>query len=241
MVVYFSGHGFSKLPPGTSSRLEFGLLTPDFNRDLTQGVVWLDTDLMRPLSERNLAGLIILDACSALLDVPGVHPLSAEEAMLKLASPSSRDSAGLKLYLANEVGMSSYEQSDYSITDFVPGLQFWPDDATSNGSGLFSLGFLASLLCQEAEDEQSFTPDGSSSALRNYFFSNTNKKLTKWKTSLGRQFTPPRPLTFCDLFCPNDPKINALRTAAQDEPKCKFPDQGPVKQSRREWNPSKRP
>ena len=227
VLVYFSGHGFSKLLPGTPSHLQVGLITPDANRDLTQGVVWLDTDLMTPLRDNNLAGLIILDACSAQLDVPGVRPLSAEEAMLKLSYPSSGvDYAGLKFYFANEIGTYSYEQSDYSIADFVPNLQFWPDDAKSRGSGLFSLGFLASLLCQEAEDEQSFTPDSSSKFLKKYFFNNSNTKLNaikpKLMTSLGSQFIPPAPVTFCHSSCSNDPAINALRTAAQNEPKCDF-------------------
>jgi len=227
VLVYFSGHGFSKEMPGDPPHVEIGLITSDANPDLTQGVVWLNKDLMAELRDANLSGLIILDACSAPINVEGVKPLSAEQIKLRSFQNTGADAAGLQFYFANELGTYSYEQSDYSVADFVPGLQFWPDAISSKGSGLFSLGFLSSMLCREGGAEQSYTLSSSSFFLRNNFFSESNAKWTgnirpkleQMMSTLNLKFVPPVPRNFCLSSCWDDGS-SALRTVTPNEPKC---------------------
>jgi hypothetical protein len=185
ILVYFSGHGFSRYSEGGVPHMRVGLMTPDTNQDFDDAVVWVDEDLMVRLRNSNLVSLIVIDACSSDMrdDVQG---LSAEATQLKI--PPIYEDAGvhgstqLQILLGSELGKYSYEQSDYGIDDFVPNVALWPSKLRTKGSGVFSLGLLTSLLCREAAGRKgSYTFATSSDFLKDHFFHESN---SKWQTGI---------------------------------------------------------
>jgi hypothetical protein len=231
ILIYFSGHGFSKYVSEAVPHIQVGLMTPDTNRRLDEGVIWVEKDLMLRLRYSNVVSLIIIDACSSEGTQDGVESLSAERTQLKLPiyeDASVHGGTELQFYLGSEVGNYSYEQTDYDVSDFVPNLALWPSKINTKGSGVFSLGLLTSLLCQEAGEEDSYTFETSSRFLRSQFFKQSNEKwqkgirpkLENMMNKLGLSFVVPIPRYFG--FPGGDGKSTALRSISPEIPRCGF-------------------
>jgi hypothetical protein len=227
ILIYFSGHGFSRYVPREEPYTQLGLITPDANRELDQGVVWFDKDLMDPLRNSKVVSLIIIDACSTEID--GVEGFSSERTALKLPIYQDASVHGrtvLQFLFGSDVGKTSYEQSDYSVEDFVPNIALWPSDVRTKGSGVFSLGLLTSLLCQEAAKHQSYTFQTSSNFLNDHFFQQSN---SKWRTGIRPKiedtmkqmnlpFDAPHPIQFG--FPGGDLFVTPLRAMSPTDPRC---------------------
>lgn len=171
ILVYFAGHGFSKSVD--DSKIRIGLVTPGSGPSLETDVLWME-ELVLALNASKLVNMLILDACSAQADRSDVALSEQIQMMLPRLDLNS-----LQFFLSNRLGRNSYEQKDYAIDDFVPDLKLWPPDVETKGSGVFSLGLMASLLCREAEDEDRYTFDSSSTYLRKSFFTSKNEKWQK--------------------------------------------------------------
>jgi hypothetical protein len=232
ILIYYSGHGFSKYIPGPVPHMQVGLMTPDTDRTLSTGVIWIDQDLIVQLRNSNVISLIIVDACSSEIRQPGVEGLSVQRTQLKLPIYEDANVHGrteLQFLFGSEVGTYSYEQSDFGIGDFIPNLSLWPSDVGTKGSSVFSLGLLTSLLCQEAGEDNSYTFATSSHFLRTLFFRDSNSKwrsgirpkLEEMMNRLGLAFVSPVPRYFG--FPGGDGESTTLRSVSSTAPKCGFP------------------
>jgi len=224
ILVYFSGHGFSQYDDtGPVPYEKMGLITPDADPNLTQGVVWLDEDLINKLATNGKLSLIIIDACRSEIGVEGV---SAERAKLK-AYQSVNLIGGSELFflLASKVGQYSYELPDYGLGDFVPNFDLWPADLGGKGGGAFSLGLLTSLICGEAAAHAG-NLEASKYFLIDRFFGESDAKWTQMVPKLtdlmkqyGLSFVQPNP----DYFDVGGASEDApLRLDSQAGPKCVF-------------------
>jgi hypothetical protein len=224
ILVYFSGHGFSKYVDDDHPYTQVGLVTPDSSPSFDSGVLWVDSDLAADLRTSNLVTLLIIDACSAQIDKD--NDASSERIQLKIFSGSPIEGqTELQFLLGSALGRYSYEQQDYAIDDFVPGLALWPAGIGTKGSGVFSLGLLASLLCQEAIDQNQYTFDSSSRFLKNQFFTSANAKWyggirPKLETMMQGRFVTPDPIAFGypggGIYSPT------LRSGSPAAPSCGF-------------------
>lgn len=197
ILIYFSGHGFiwkSKDPQ--DPRVRQGLITPSSQDDLQTGVIWLD-DVESELLRTPYLTMLIIDACRS----DGEQSMDSELAGMNNYSMPIDMSRNLFILYSSTVGHYSYEDPDYSISDFVPQLTLWPTQAQSKGGGLFSLGLLAALACGDAlEGDKNFTIEKVDDFLVHYFFSRRNQKwmqaAAKIKTELSSEhlvFMPPQP------------------------------------------------
>jgi Caspase domain len=218
ILVYFAGHGFSKFVDESSMRV--GLVTPKSGPSLRTGVLWID-ELVAGLNAPNLVSLIIIDACSAQTDKRNV----ALSDQIQLSLPNVIGTS-LQFFLSSTLGHYSYEQQDYAVDDFVPGLTLWSNGEGTKGSGVFSMGLIASLLCQEAVYKDRYTFDSSSRFLNDRFFTSTNEKwektiLPKLAVTMSGRFFVPDPI---DFGVPRGGRVYSpiLRSAATNAPQCKF-------------------
>lgn len=178
ILVYFAGHGFSNSVDGSRQTLQVGLVTPDSDLSLQKNVLWID-DLVHILDDSNVAKMLIIDACSAQIDKDDV-PIR-ESIQLKLPAFASKSPFSLQFFLSSTLSHYSYEQQDYAVDDFIPGFKLWPNGVGTKGSGVFSLGLMASLLCREAVYKNGYTFDSSYRFLNDRFFAPTN---TKWHSEI---------------------------------------------------------
>jgi hypothetical protein len=223
ILVYFSGHGFSKYVDDDHPYTQVGLVTPDSSPSFDSGVLWIDSDLAADLRTSNLVTLLIIDACSAQIDKD--NDASSERIQLKIFSGSPIEGqTELEFLLGSALGRYSYEQQDYAIDDFVPGLTLWPAGVGTKGSGVFSLGLLASLFCQEAIDQNQYTFDSSSRFLKNQFFTSANAKWyggirPKLEKMMQGRFVTPDPIAF---GYPGGIYSPTLRSGSPAAPSCGF-------------------
>lgn len=227
VLVYFSGHGFSKyVDDDQQPYTQVGLVTPDSSASFETGVIWVDTDLASDLRTSNLVSLLIIDACSSQIDKE--DDASSERIQLKLhifrGSPIEGQTE-LQFFLGSALGRYSYEQQDYAVDDFVPGFSLWPAGVGTKGSGVFSLGLLASLLCQEAVDQNRYTFESSYRFLRNQFFTPANAKWDsdirpKLEQMMQGRFVTPDPLVFG--YPGGSSYSPALRFGSAAAPSCGF-------------------
>jgi len=217
ILVYFSGHGFSKR---MGSYFELNFVTPHADKELSIGSVNLDA-IMEQLGTIRHARVFIADACRSEIrqnDTGSIDPVIAHMQFFR----SFADGLGWQFFFSSNVGHYSYEQADYGIEDFVSKFQLWPKSA-GKGNGVFTLGFLASLLCGEGGIESVFTLESSKRFMTNYFFKDKNKKWEvlrkKLETELAGRNLP---------FVVPDPYHNkfefgnyvALRSNAMNIPLC---------------------
>jgi hypothetical protein len=232
ILVYYSGHGFPKyVDDDRQPYAQVGLLTPDSSRSFDTGVLWVDDDLAAELRTSNLVSLIIIDACSAQINRDEDDAASSERIQLKLhifrGSPIEGQTE-LQFLLGTAIGRYSYEQRDFAVDDFVPGFMLWPAQMGTKGSGVFSLGLLASLLCQEATDRGSYTFDSSSHFLKDQFFTPANAKwdhdirpkLEQMMKDLNLSFVTPDPDAFG--YPGGGAYSPALRSGSATAPRCGF-------------------
>lgn len=227
VVVYFSGHGFSSVndPDNTGTRyVRMGLVTPDTKDDLMHGSVWLD-DVLRTLVSSQYMSVVIIDACRALPDANGSQPIDNELANLALY-PNISISTQQNLYIlySSTAGHYSYEDAANGIGDFVPKLSLWPPNLETKGGGFFSMGLLASLVCQEAlQYDPDFTLKNSDIFFHQYFFNqDRNPAMKALQTQLASSlkqlnlsFLPPA--TAYDSWGSMPP---VLRSRPNKMPKC---------------------
>lgn len=222
ILVYYAGHGFSKYIEGPPASMKIGLLTPDSNLAKQQNMLWIE-ELVPILTDSNLPNMLIIDACSAQID--NDDEIFGQQLQLKLPALVTNTSQ-MHFFLSNALGRYSYEQNDYTLSDFVAKLNFWPDGMETKGSGVFTLGLMASLLCQEAVYKDQYTFDSSYHFLNDRFFKPTNEKwektiLPKLSRLMAERFAVPDPVTFGvpiggSAFSP------VVRSAAADAPACSF-------------------
>ena len=102
--------------------------------------------------------------------------------------------------------------------------KLWPPAIGTKGGGLFSLGLLSSLMCEDAlQGDPNFTLQNAKDFLRRYFFSQSNAKWrdieAQLKTDLANRklvYTKPDPAY--DPF--GSPDRAVLREGTAKAPKC---------------------
>jgi hypothetical protein len=169
--------------------------------------------------------LLIIDACRAEANPDGLQPFDPQVAGLS-AGHLSFDSE-LHILYGSTLGHYSYEASAYSASDFVPELALWPASIDSKGGGLFSLGMLASLVCEDAlEGDRDFTLQNTGNFLRRYFFSEANKRWPDIETALKKQLVAQN-LTYlapdADYVMVGTTKNAVLRKGTDKAPRCFAP------------------
>ncbi|MGJ5130981.1 caspase family protein [Bradyrhizobium oligotrophicum] len=230
ILLYFAGHGFSKyIDNDRQHYLQVALVTPDANTALDTGVLQIEDDLASTLRTSNLVSMIIVDACSAQLDPSMDNNATSQRIQLNLHKPHIFRSSPvegqteLQFLLGSALGRYSYEQQDYMVDDFVPGFRLWPDGVGTKGSGVFSLGLLTSLLCQEAGAENQYTFDSSYRFLKNRFFTSANAKWDreirpKLEQLMRGSFVTPDPDAFG--YPGGESYTPALRSGSSTVPVC---------------------
>lgn len=225
VLVYFSGHGFARR---TRAVTQYGLITPDADEGLDIGVVWLVDDIVTQLANNNSKDntrFIIIDACRSEIQ-QGIDALESEQAYGSITARQLQGLDGWHFLFSSKMGHYSYEQTDYGIEDFVTDFKLWPGIG-QKGSGVFSLSLLASLICEEALDGQSFNLQESSRFLERDFFNEKNQKWKILRDKLAKQladnhlgkFVSPEPGYY--RYDNHDPK-GTLRPNAIGPPRC-FP------------------
>src|SRR5262249_7436036 len=107
------------------------------------------------------------------------------------------------LFSTNQGGYS-YEESLFGLDDIVPGFELWsPNTISKTGNGVFTLGFLSSLICGDGMNypaETVYNVDVARIYLRFVFFSRDNEKWNALETYLkkkletsGIEFVRPNP------------------------------------------------
>jgi hypothetical protein len=182
IVVYFSGHGFSRKDkdPNGKPYVRMGLVTPNTKDDLVHGSVWLD-DVLRMLVSSQYMSVVIIDACRALPDAGGSQPIDDQLASIALY-PNIGINTQQNLYIlySSTAGHYSYEDAADGIANFVPQFSLWPPELETTGGGFFSMGLLASLVCQEALlYDRDFTLKNSDVFFHQYFFNEDRNPAVK--------------------------------------------------------------
>jgi len=227
ILVYFSGHGFSQKDeqdPQTPY-MRTGLVTPSSKNDLENGSIWVDELLKQLLGSRYLS-IVIVDACRGPADQSAALPFDSQLANLSAYPHLNIDAQRNQIHIlySSQVGHYSYEASQYDVADFVPQLKLWPPAIGTKGGGLFSLGLLSSLMCEDAlQGDPNFTLQNAKDFLRRYFFSQSNAKWrdieAQLKTDLANRklvYTKPDPAY--DPF--GSPDRAVLREGTAKAPKC---------------------
>jgi WD40 repeat protein len=227
ILIYFAGHGFTNyIQDRNGPYLKLGLVTPDYDAKTKSGVIWLEQDLANHLRTSDLVSMIIIDACSARNDAGMDNYGTSQKVQLNLFSrPPIDDQSQLQLFLGTERGSVSYEEQGYSVDDFFQDSLLWPQNLRAKGSGVFSLGLLASLLCREGAAGDRFTFASSEDFMSVHFFSQTNKT---W----DQQIRPQLEQVMHGEFVKPDPEAFGypggrlespiLRLGAAAVPKCGF-------------------
>ena len=170
VLVFFAGHGASSddsvisfETPTVDDQRRFGFLS--FER-IVAGFSNAQLGVVRRI--------FIIDACR-----PNRQDNIDTDSFSQTASATySEKRTKWDYYFSTRRGGYSYEQKKLGTNDIVQGFELWPDSFARSGSGLFTLGFLTSLICGDGMDypgEKAYNADISERYLNNHFFAPSNQ------------------------------------------------------------------
>ncbi|MGV7219658.1 hypothetical protein [Bradyrhizobium sp. UFLA05-112] len=166
VLVFFAGHGATK--NGLVELQTSDPRGPGLNPDVIM------SQLNKAQVERRM---LILDACRPSPNGDKNDP-DLNNIGTKVFNSWTNDHAKWDLLLSTNPGGYSYEESLFALNDIIPGFSLWsPGTIAKTGNGVFTLGFLSSVICGDSvnyPDETVYNADVSSRYLKFVFFSQKN-------------------------------------------------------------------
>ena len=199
VLVYFAGHGATI---DKSIRLE----TPEVDATRRFGFVKFD-DVVDLLSDTDLnvtRRIFIIDACRPAVGGKAPDNLDIGNASMKIYDNFLKTKTKWDFYFSTKQGGYSYEETQFGLRDIVKGFDLWPTEAISkSGNGLFTIGFLSSLICGDIVDypaEPAYNVNMSYRYMNDRFFSQWNGEWRRLEPDIkqdlqnsGLDFVKPEP------------------------------------------------